>query len=111
MEPTFNIPDLPFDLCIPLGDEYMLQVSQVPMNDPRMFPTNSEALLHHNSNSPSNDIGSERDNEDPVYPFRFLDLPLEIQLDVVETLSELHENPHLSISMHHHRHPLLNLRQ
>jgi hypothetical protein len=73
----------------------------------RSFHAELDALLYHNLNPSSDSSGSEWDDEDPKSPFRFLDLPLEIQLEVVEVLSETFETYDLSISWH----PLLELRQ
>jgi len=120
MESILTIPGHPPNPCDPYstkGDEprtgapqYLLRTS-TESNDPRMSPTESKALLYHNLDSLSNDIGLDWDNEDPAYPFRFLDLPLEIQLEVVEILSESHKRYDLDISLHCQRHPLLDLRQ
>lgn len=76
-------------------------------------PHDGKTLFYHNLDSPSDYIGSEWDGEEPPHPFRFLDLPLEIQLEVVEILSESYETYDLSqfMFMHCQGHPLLDLRR
>jgi hypothetical protein len=51
------------------------------------------------------------DDEHPLPPFRFLDLPLEIQLEIVDILSESHENYDMDEYILFPGHPLLDLRQ
>lgn len=66
------------------------------------------------------DLGVGWYDEDPIHPFRFLDLPLEIQLEVVDMLSESYENYDRDEPLPYRRniffdfqrrHPLLDLRQ
>ena len=74
-------------------------------------PHDGKTLFHYNLNSLSDDIGFGWDDEEPPHPFRFLDLPLEIQLEVVEILSESHEIYDPRPFMNWLGHPLLDLRR
>ena len=74
-------------------------------------PHDCKALSYYNSDSFSGYIGFGWDDEEPLHPFRFLDLPLEIQLEVIEILSESHESYDLGPFMHCQGHPLFDLRQ
>ena len=67
-----------------------------------------KTLFYHNLDSLLGGTESELDDEHPPHPFPFLDLPLEIQLEVVDLLSESYD---LDAPMHSRRHPLLDLRQ
>jgi len=98
-----------------MGDEskpaQCLLRNSTESDDLLMSPTDGETLFYHSPDSLSGDIGFEWDNENPLHPFRFLDLPLEIQLEVIDMLSEWHENRDQSASIYSLRHPLLDLRQ
>lgn len=111
------IPDNSFNSCEShptMGDETRPEASRsllkgsTESDELRAAPTDSETLLYHNLDSSSDDRWS---NEDLVHPFHFLDLPLEIQLEVVEILSESYESHDLSVSVQCWGHPLLKLRQ
>ena len=114
MEPVPIIPDHPPDPLYPyftMGDESMPAQRPLRNSAEPDDPHDGKTLFHHNSDSLSDDIGFLWDDEEPPHPFRFLDLPLEIQLEVVEILSESHEIYDPRPFMHWKGHPLLYLRQ
>lgn len=122
MEPILIIPDHPPNPYYPHSTtEDESRPAQCPLRYPTESddPTDDRTLFHRNMNL-LGDLGIGWDDEDPIHPFRFLDLPLEIQLGVVDMLSESYESYDRDESLPYRRnisydfqrrHPLLDLRQ
>ena len=112
MEPIVIIPDHqpnPFYSHSTMGDE--TSPTQRPLRNSTKVddPHDGKKPFYHDSDSLSDDI--TWDDEEPPHPFRFLDLPVEIQLEVVDILSESYENHDLGAYTDCRGHPLLDLRQ
>ena len=116
MESMDITPDHFCDSYSAKGNETEPETSESPSetstksDDLHTFPAGIKTLYYSQDSSADN-IGFEWDNEDPAHPFRFLDLPLEIQLEVIVILSESYETHDLIPFTHPHRHPLLDLRR
>ena len=95
MEPVPIIPDHPLD---PFYSYPIMRNGSRPAQRPLRSFTESDdlhdgkTLCYHNSDSLSGYIRFGWHDEELSHPFRFLDLPLEIQLEVVDILSKLYEN-------------------
>ena len=114
MEPIVTIPDHspgPLYSHSTMGDDS--KPTQRPLRNSTKTddPHERKKPFHHDSELLSGDIGFIWDDEEPQHPFRFLDLPVEIQLEVVDILSESYENYDLDAYTDCRGHPLLDLRQ
>ncbi len=114
MEPIVIIPDHPpnpFNSHSTMGDESRPTHRPLRNLTEADDPHDGKKLFYDDSDSLSGGIGFTWVDEEPPHPFRILDLPLEIQLEVVDILSESYENYDLDAYTDCRGHPLLDLRQ